>query len=413
MGARVKYLQDRRRWQGTAIHRYRRISKDFPNRAQAIAWASETFAALALGKPVEHAGRIPLSLAQWCDKFLKRYSTNGSDADNLGSVVRAFGSIRLDKVADWHLKRFIAARRAQGRSNKTINHSIAALRHAIYVAVREGIITDRPEIDWHALMLPTQARDRAYTDAELARLRAAMPEWLRDPLDLTLQTGLRRGDLLHLTREQVDLDRRVLTLRQRKTARPLTIPLTDAAVEIIRRHAHNWDGCGYLFATGEGKRLRYISAAFQRARRRAGTAGLTWHDLRHTFATRLVQAGAPRDVLASMLGDTPQVAALYANVTLDHKRGILEKACRAGVAFSMVIQPLKPLKAVYCRLYRPSDNTHEHRGMTAAGGDRGLPAAALDRFRNRADLSSGPPCRGAVCASGHARRNSGHGHSPG
>jgi hypothetical protein len=59
MGARVRYLDNRRRWQGTAIHRYRRVSKDFPTRQAALVWATEAFTALAAGRPVENAGRIP------------------------------------------------------------------------------------------------------------------------------------------------------------------------------------------------------------------------------------------------------------------------------------------------------------------------------------------------------------------
>lgn len=335
MGARVRYIAGRRKWQATAIHRYRRVSKDFPTRQAALEWASAAFTAIASGKPVEDAGRLPLLLSQWLQRFLQHHSTNERDARSLRPVVALIGRQRLDRLAEWHVRRYVSDRRASGIGNKTINHEVTSLRHAVYAAVTVGELPARPAIEWHAVMLPTQHRDRVLTDSEAAAIRAELPPWTRDAFDLALLTGLRWGDLINLTRESIDLDRAALVIQQRKNARPLTIPLTPQAMEIVRRNIANLDSCGYLLTNRRGTRLLKLRQQWLDACRRAKVSGATWHDLRHTYATRLVHAGAPRDVLAALLGDTPKVAALYATVSLDHKRQILEKACRAGVAFCL------------------------------------------------------------------------------
>lgn len=340
MGARVRFLTKRGKWQGSATHRGRRVCKNFSRnqREQALTWASDTFAAMALGKPIESVGRGPMSLSRFAVIYINNFSTNRSDRDNLNSVIAMYGTRRIDSIAEWHVRRYIADRRAAGKSNKTINHSVAALRHVIYTAVREGYLPARPEIGWHALMLPTQPRDRVWTEEQIAALRAVLPRWLHDPFDLALLTGLRFGDLTNITEKQIDAERRCLVVTQRKNARPLTIPLTDEAMAIINRNRANIARVGVLLVNSEGTPLRDFQRAWDVARRRAGIRGLTWHDLRHTFATRLVHAGAPRDVLAAMLGDTPQVAAMYATVSLNHKREYLEKVGRRMVAENRAIE---------------------------------------------------------------------------
>ena len=109
-----------------------------------------------------------------------------------------------------------------------------------------------------------------------------------------IYTGLRQGEELDLQWPQVDLFRKTMTILEQKNEGKDTLPLNNKAWEVLKSRAKvrhlNTD---LVFCTAKGTRMsaRNLLRAFYAATERAGLKGLRWHDLRHTFATRLVQEG--------------------------------------------------------------------------------------------------------------------------
>ena len=145
---------------------------------------------------------------------------------------------------------------------------------------------------------------------EEARLRkviaAKFPEHLPE-LDIAVNTGMRRSEqYCRISWACVDLERQDLFVPKSKNGRARHIPLNDAALAAFRKLHGRTRGQGPIFQhlkKGEkGKSLLGPRHWFEDAISEAGIKDFTWHDLRHTFASRLVMQGVPLRAVAELLG---------------------------------------------------------------------------------------------------------------
>ncbi|TAJ35075.1 MAG: site-specific integrase, partial [Nitrospirae bacterium] len=109
-----------------------------------------------------------------------------------------------------------------------------------------------------------------------------------------MHTGLRQSEILNLQWPQVDLFRRTITLLVQKNGCTDTLPVNASALEVLKARAKVRSlTTSFVFFNGAGNRLdaRDLLRVFYPTMRKAGIERFRFHDLRHTFATRLVQAG--------------------------------------------------------------------------------------------------------------------------
>ena len=123
---------------------------------------------------------------------------------------------------------------------------------------------------------------------------AASPPWLQEIIVFALHTGMRRGEILTLQWSHVDLSRHTLTILEQKNGARDTLPVNDTAMEVLQARAAvrtNSTEAVFVNEAGHPREARNLLRAFYPAMRRAGITRFRFHDLRHTFATRLIQAG--------------------------------------------------------------------------------------------------------------------------
>jgi len=125
---------------------------------------------------------------------------------------------------------------------------------------------------------------------------------LRVVISLAIATGMRRGEIRGLTWDRVNLGRRLITLTETKTHRPRGVPISDvtaAELDSLTRHISS----PYVFPSPADPARpwdwRYV---WEEARAAAGLDDVRFHDLRHTFATRLVRIGVDLITLQHLLG---------------------------------------------------------------------------------------------------------------
>lgn len=146
-----------------------------------------------------------------------------------------------------------------------------------------------------------QGRNRILTSEEEAELlEALLPGtrrsiWMRPLVELALETAMRRGELLSLKWELVLLDRRIATLPITKNGSPRIVPLSTKAVTILQALPKTGP---FVFPITH----MCVSAAFQKARERAGISDLHFHDLRHTATSRIAEKLPNVIELASVTG---------------------------------------------------------------------------------------------------------------
>lgn len=140
--------------------------------------------------------------------------------------------------------------------------------------------------------------------------------------NLALHTGMRRSEQYGLTWDCVNLERRQITIPRSKHGGSRYIPLNDSAMRALKALRQSGNGSGpvmVLSASGhgyhKGHALKTPREWFKNACKAAGVNGFTWHDLRHTFGSRLAMAGIPLRRIQELMGHkTIQITCRYAHL---------------------------------------------------------------------------------------------------
>jgi integrase len=148
-----------------------------------------------------------------------------------------------------------------------------------------------------------EGRIRWLTAEEWTSLRAALPDHLVPMADFALATGLRQANVFWLEWAQVDMARRKAWVHpdDAKGRKPIGVPLTEAALTVLRLQAGKSDV--WVFPMQDGNPLPKLKSRDWKAIVEAASiAACTWHDLRHTWATWHVMGGTPLEVLQKLGG---------------------------------------------------------------------------------------------------------------
>ena len=235
-----------------------------------------------------------------------------------------FGETPLERIGPADVEAFIAAKRREGKATKSILNYLGLL-HSIFVfAERRGLATgnpvklvDKPERQ------PADPDIRFLDDAELEALLGAVRDDARGPTERCLyltaaMTGLRQGELLGLRWRDVDWPAARIRVRQsyvrgefgtpksRRSSR--SVPLADRVAGELERHFQRSS-----FQARRGPRLlpspdrppldrSRLLKRFKAAAKRAGVREVRFHDLRHTFGTRMAAAGVALRTLQEWMG---------------------------------------------------------------------------------------------------------------
>jgi integrase len=188
----------------------------------------------------------------------------------------------------------------EGLEASTINRRLSYLKHMFNLAVEWEYIGENPASNVKKLREPP-GRVRCLSEEEEKRLLRECVYDIYDIVLLDLNTGLRRGELFALKWSDVDLENRKLTVRNGKNGEQRIIPLNEVAVSALR-DAKNKSNGKYIFPGIDGGKRKDLKTGFNNACRRAGIEDFTFHDLRHTFASRLVRKGVDLLTVKELLG---------------------------------------------------------------------------------------------------------------
>jgi len=196
----------------------------------------------------------------------------------------------------------------KGFQPQTVVHYLKFLRHILNKAVRNGILSMNPFVRIKLVKIP-QRRTRFLSLEEEQALLEQLGETYRNHARLAILTGMRLGEQFSLKWEWVDLERGLLTLPHTKAGGVQYVRLNTEAQAILRHRQTqqlNTGGCGvwvYPSANPETHfdQRNFTSRIFIPAVQRANLEGVTWHTLRHTYASRLAMSGQSDRVIASLL----------------------------------------------------------------------------------------------------------------
>lgn len=255
------------------------------------------------------------------------------------------GRITKNDIARYRKFRHEEHRRTHTKTGKplsetTVNRDIEVIRHLLYWAADEGILQANP-IARVRMVRERRARRPVMSVAEEVKLLAAASKHLRPIVLAALDTGMRRGELLSQLWEDMDFDRRVISVTHSKTpeGEHRLIPMTER-LHALLTGIRKLSGIVFTYetvsvATNNGHPVREvrvrpihrIKTAWAGALRRAGIPHYRFHDLRHTFNSRLAEIGVIADVRKELMGHSGggDVHSMYTHVELPTLRAAIRR----------------------------------------------------------------------------------------
>lgn len=266
-----------------------------------------------------------------------------------------FGSYRLNEITTALVKAFEAKLRRQGYATATVNGYINILLALLHRAVDDFDVLEefplkkrlkRKKPDPLALELTDEERVRFFAvfddeegfradldqrrsfgearsceryptprrfgasvrpDSEAAGDGFARVRFLKPFFLVAIETGLRKGDLLRLTWRAVDFEQRWVSIVMQKTKLPVTVPMSEACLAALEECGARNLSRAFVFTDEEGRQLSEtrVHRTFNRVKRLAGIERrFRFHDLRHSFASRLASRNVNLAVISKAMGHT-------------------------------------------------------------------------------------------------------------
>jgi len=269
----------------------------------------------------------------------------------------------LDALTKWDVDKWRSNERKRGKSPATINRDVTALKAALSKAVEWELIDKNPLAKVKPIKTDSRGVVRYLSGDEEIALRNALDmreqnmrdgrgsanEWRRvrgypllpDIIDttfadhikpmvlLSLNTGMRRGEVFSLTWEAVNLNTAMLTVlaKTAKSNKTRHIPLNDEAKAALENwQAQTGQTSGLVFPNPAGKRFNNVKRSWATVLKLAGITGFRWHDLRHCFASRLVMAGVDLNTVRELMGHGDiKMTLRYAHLAPEHKAAAVAK----------------------------------------------------------------------------------------
>ncbi|MCL4182164.1 MAG: tyrosine-type recombinase/integrase [Burkholderiaceae bacterium] len=310
-------------------------------------------------KPITLGDFIGEHFAPWA---LAHQKAGQATVDALKACFGELYDRELRSLSAFDVERFKSKRLKAGRKPATVNRDLDRIRSVYSRAVEWGFLAAHPLKTVKRAKGADDSRVRYLSDDEGKRLRDALqeredarrasrerhnewhkargsaghPQWPANgftdhlaPMALVaLNTGLRRGELLGLTWENVNLGAKLLTVAAgtAKSRKARHIPLNAEAIDVLTRWKAQGSGEGLVFPAPGGGRMTHINTSWEGLVDDAKLVDFRFHDLRHDFASKLVMAGVDLNTVRELLGHADLKMTLrYAHLAPDRLAAAVEK----------------------------------------------------------------------------------------
>ena len=279
------------------------------------------------------------SYATLAEQHLDYARTYQKTPSNTESVLRVhllprWGKLRLDEIKSQDIAKWFAEKRDSGLAPATVEKIRIVFNRSFELALRWNLpgLTGNP-VRGIPRKKFANARERFLSPKEAERLQKAVaassnPQ-LKNIVGLLLLTGARKSELLQAQWAHVDLEKRSWFIPTSKTGRSRHVPLSQPAIAIIEEMPR-WEGCPWLLPNPLTlEPYSDVKRAWAAARKAAGLPDLHMHDLRHSAASFMINAGIDLYAVGRILGHADHQSTMrYAHVAPD----TLMRAVEAGAA---------------------------------------------------------------------------------
>jgi site-specific recombinase XerD len=245
------------------------------------------------------------------------------DVQRMKHLTEEFGNRTAEDITRGDIQKWLDSK-AEDWSIATRNRHLALLKLTFRLAEEDGTVKTNP-----ARLVRQSKEDngrvRYLSDAEDATLRAVIQKSYVDHLpefEVAVMTGMCQGEQFSRQWNDIDFDAGTIRLQISKNGKCRFIHLNTRALAALRMLHAQSVGSGPVFPN---KKPRWFTDAVREAK----LEDFTWHDLRHTFASRLVMAGVDIRTVQELMGHKSITMTMrYAHLSPQHRIGALERLCQ-------------------------------------------------------------------------------------
>ncbi|NQV36486.1 MAG: site-specific integrase [Candidatus Marinimicrobia bacterium] len=270
------------------------------------------------------------------DQTIKRYNDHLEPFKKF--MIEHFPSSANDirSIKAHYIKECVDSLLSEGNGKKwapyTVNRMLQVISSVFIYCKKRNFIEENPVSDVKKIPVPEKDGPAFYSEEELELIWNNVNAFWKDHLQFIYYTGVRLGEMINLTWDKVDLEKKPPEIRisassewRTKTGKSRLIPLHRKAIKILEK----WTGRHpkYVFTSQEGNLIHPSKPynAMKRALKKAGLVGHV-HKLRTTFASHLVMKGANVYEIQKLLGHVKiQQSLEYMNLSPKHKKNVIDK----------------------------------------------------------------------------------------
>ncbi len=276
--------------------------------------------------------RRPVKIA--FGEFGKRYMEHAKinkrswlrDEQMLKHLETFFGTERqLTEITSADIEGYKMHRRALV-SGSTVNREMALLKRMFNLAIEWDLYLGLNPFRKVKFFREYNTGLRVLSPEEKEELLRNAAPYIQDLVRFALNTGLRIGEIFGLLWSSVDWEKNILNVFAPKTQKVREVPLNAEARRVLEFWRLGKKNEFVFYNPESGKPFVDLKTGFKLACNKAGITDVTWHTLRHTFASRLVNRGVDIVTVKELLGHSSlSVTMRYAHTNLDSKQAAVEK----------------------------------------------------------------------------------------
>jgi integrase len=275
---------------------------------------------------------------EFSEEYLRYLEVNAAKETNrrytyaVNTMVELSGELYLQDITTKMIEDFKTRRATQGKPN-SVNKDLTVIKSMFSRAVRWGYVKESPAQGVDIIRrIDGSARYLSQEEAKnlMQTCKASASPRLYEIVVMALHTGMRLGEILHVQWRDIDFSRGVVAVVSReehptKNRKSRQIPLSQFLSESLRQIPRRLNS-PYVFPNDDGtpRRVDTVSRAFTNVVKQAGLDHITFHGLRHTFASWAAMAGVEIPTIGKLVGHGNIVTTMrYAHLSPEHLSGAI------------------------------------------------------------------------------------------
>jgi len=267
-----------------------------------------------------------ISFSQLAEEFFEyskahaKFKSHEANENALKTLKPFFGDKLLEMITLKDIEDYRVSRLKTVKSSST-NRDLTVLKRMLNLAREWGYLNKDIARKIKKMKEPP-GRVRYLSKEEiLSLIKACKLPYLKTIVQIALNTGMRKGEILNLTWDQIDFNSGFIHLEKTKTGERRDIPVNKTLYEVLKdwKQDNNSD-------TENLFEVKDVKKSFKTALNNAGITDFRFHDLRHTFASHLVMEGVDLATISNLLGNaTIQMTMRYSHLSPDHRKNAVDK----------------------------------------------------------------------------------------